>query len=242
MAEQSTEPGPPNGGKDARNSPRRDLLEAEILEAAERLFAERGFAGTNLADVAEATGLTRPALYYYVRSKEDLLSKVLARVSQSSVERLGRLTAEPGATSTDKLRAIARDLALNQATHPDRFRMVLRSEADIPTELAASYDEGRRGVLKVVSGVIKDGIRDGEFRAVDARVAALGVIGMCNWVAWWYRPGGRTSPADVAAALADMAVAALVDPRAEDNEPDGPLRALRRLQQDVDYLARVLPD
>jgi AcrR family transcriptional regulator len=217
------------------------LFEAEILEKAERLFAERGFAGTNLADIAEATGLTRPALYHYVRSKEDLLSKVLARVTQSSVIRLGRVTSQPGATATDKLRALARDLAASQARQPDRFRMVLRSEADLPSELAASYDEGRRKVLAVVVRVIDEGIRNGEFRSVDARVAALGVIGMCNWVAWWYRPGGDKSPEEVAAELADMAVAALVDPRADEKEPDGPRRALKRLQQDVEYLSRVLP-
>ncbi len=135
-AEQAAKGAQSNGGKDPRPSPRRDLLEADILERAERLFAERGFAGTILADVAEAAGLTRPALYYYVRSKEGLLSKVLARVSQSSVERLGRITSDSGARATDKLRGIAHNLALTQASQPDRFRMVLRSEADLPPELA----------------------------------------------------------------------------------------------------------
>jgi len=74
---------------------------------------------------------------------------------------------------------------------------------------------------------------------VDARVAALGVIGMCNWVAWWFRPG-RDSIDAVADQLADMAVAAVQ--RADDRTPDGegPAAALKMLRQDIDHLERLL--
>ncbi|MER5436948.1 helix-turn-helix domain-containing protein, partial [Streptomyces sp. NPDC002588] len=57
-----------------RSTSRRELVENEMFEQASRLFAERGFAGTNLGDIAEAMGITRPALYYYVKSKDDLLA------------------------------------------------------------------------------------------------------------------------------------------------------------------------
>ena len=53
---------------------RRELVENEIYEQAIRLFAERGFAGTSLQDIADALGITRPALYYYVKSKDELLA------------------------------------------------------------------------------------------------------------------------------------------------------------------------
>src|SRR5258708_37072631 len=56
--------------------PRRDLMESQIMEAATRLFADPGFAGTSLQDIADATGLTRPPLHHYFASKEDLLSRL----------------------------------------------------------------------------------------------------------------------------------------------------------------------
>ena len=94
-------------------------------------------------------------------------------------------------------------------------------------------------MLKAVTGVIEDGIRAGRFRPVDARVAALAVIGMGNWVAWWFRPG-RDSADAVADQLADMAVAAVQ--RADHRIPDGegPTAALKMLRQDLDHLERIL--
>ncbi|MER5436873.1 helix-turn-helix domain-containing protein, partial [Streptomyces sp. NPDC002588] len=68
---------PGHGAKETtanRSTARRELIENEMFEQASRLFAERGFAGTNLGDIAEAMGITRPALYYYVKSKDDLLA------------------------------------------------------------------------------------------------------------------------------------------------------------------------
>lgn len=227
---------------DTKGSARRDLLEAQILENATRLFAERGFAGTNLQDVAEATGLTRPALYYYVRSKEDLLSKVLEVLSRTPAEALQGMQDDPTLDAPERLRAMAYSMAHGQAMAPERLRMVLRSEAELPGELAESYDEGRRKVLAVVTQVVEEGVRSGAFRPTEPRIAALSVIGMCNWVAFWYRPGSRASPAEVAAQIADMAVAALVDHRQIESPAGGPARALQLLRQDVAYLAKVLGD
>src|SRR5213079_854717 len=66
-----------NGGKPpGATTARRELVENEIYEIAIRLFAERGFAGTSLQDIADALGITRPALYYYVKSKDELLAKL----------------------------------------------------------------------------------------------------------------------------------------------------------------------
>jgi AcrR family transcriptional regulator len=61
---------------------RRELVENEIYEHATRLFAERGFAGTRLQDIADALGITRLALYYYVKSKDELLAKLVTEVTQ----------------------------------------------------------------------------------------------------------------------------------------------------------------
>ena len=94
-------------------------------------------------------------------------------------------------------------------------------------------------MLRAVTGVIEEGIRAGRFRPADARIAALGVIGLWNWVAWWFR-SDRDSADAVADQLADMAIAALqrADHRIPDDE--GPAAALKMLRQDLDHLERVL--
>ena len=208
--------GEPRGGRSG--TARRELVENELYEHATRLFAERGFAGTSLQDIAEAMGITRPALYYYVKSKDELLAKLAADVAGGSAAQITEVAARPGLDAVGKIREIARLNVVRVATQPERFRLLIRSEAHLPPELSRAYDTSRRAVLKAVTGVIEDGIRAGRFRPVDARVAALGVIGMCNWVAWWFRPG-RDSIDAVAGQLADMAVAAVQ--RADHRTPDG---------------------
>jgi AcrR family transcriptional regulator len=218
---------------------RRELVENEIYEQAIRLFAERGFAGTSLQDIADALGITRPALYYYVKSKDELLAKLAADVAGGSAAQITEVAARPDLDAVGKIREIARLNVVRVATQPERFRLLIRSEADLSPELSRAYDTSRRAVLKAVTGVIEDGIRTGRFRPVDARVAALGVIGMCNWIAWWFRPG-RDSIDAVADQLADMAVAAVQ--RADYRTPDGegPAAALKMLRQDIDHLERLL--
>jgi AcrR family transcriptional regulator len=219
---------------------RRELVENELYEHATRLFAERGFAGTSLQDIADALGITRPALYYYVKSKDELLAKLVTEVTNGPLDDLTELVARPGLDPVQVLRGIVEIIVRRRATQPERFRLLIRSEAELPEELTAAYDDGRRAVLKTIAGVIDEGIRAGRFRPVDPRVAALGVLGMCNWVAWWFHPGGRDTADGVIEQLADMAVGALQRPDHQVPEGEGPAAALKLLRQDLDHLERLL--
>jgi AcrR family transcriptional regulator len=217
-------------------------MESQIMEEATRLFADRGFAGTSLQDIADATGLTRPALYHYFGSKEDLLSRLVSELTEGPADELGKIRSRIGTTATERLRAMAFAVALRQASQPARFRLLVRSEAELPEALSKVYDQGRRRVLKEFSSVIDEGVRRGEFRTVDPRIAALGVIGLCNWVAWWHRPGERRADQSVAEALADMAVASVVQYDARPTEAEGAARALALLKEDVALLERLLAE
>jgi AcrR family transcriptional regulator len=218
---------------------RRELVVNEIYEQATRLFAERGFAGTSLQDIAEAVGLTRPALYYYVKGKDELLAKLVAEITEESAASIDAIARRADLDPAAKLRAIVKASVQRQAEHAARFRLLLLSEAELPVEIAAAHNAGRRAVLKSIAQVIDRGIEEGVFRPVDARIAALGVLGMNNWVAWWFTPG-RDRIETVAEELADLAVASLL------NAPDravvepGPAGVLKLLRHDLDRLERLL--
>ncbi|MEQ3551732.1 TetR/AcrR family transcriptional regulator [Pseudonocardia nematodicida] len=232
--------GTPRKGGTRANTARRELVENEIYEHATRLFAERGFAGTSLQDIADALGITRPALYYYVRSKDELLAKLVIEVTEGPLVEINRFVDAPDLDPVQKLRGMVEVFVGRQTSQPERFRLLIRSEAELPAELTEAYAASRRAVLKAVVTVVDEGVRTGRFRPVDPRIAALGVLGMCNWVAWWFHPGGRDDAAAVADGIADMAVGALV--RADDRVPDGdgPAAALKLLRQDLDHLERLL--
>jgi AcrR family transcriptional regulator len=223
-------------------NPRRELVEKQILEQATRLFAERGFASTTLQDIADATGLTRPALYHYVANKDELLSRLVSESTEVPAALLHDINERTELGPTEKLREMAVAIAMLQAQSTDRFRLIIRSEAELPEDIARTYQESRRHVLKEFVDVIEAGIRAGEMRPVDPRTAALGIIGMLNWIAWWHQPGKQDTDHAVATQLAEMALRAVAHEESAPTTLEGPARAIALLRQDLTYLERLLDD
>ncbi len=216
-------------------------MENEICEQASRLFAEKGFAGTNLQDIAEAMGITRPALYYYVKSKDELLARLVTQISEAPSAEIEALGNDETLDPATRLRKIAHLIALQRARQPARFQLLLRSQADLPPAVAKANRLAQRATLTCLVHVMEAGILQGQFRPVDTRTTALAVAGMCNWVAWWHHPGdSHITDTEVADQVSDLAVAMVI--RSEERTPavSGPRAALALLRQDLDYLERII--
>jgi AcrR family transcriptional regulator len=167
----------------ARKLVRRDLVAAELLERAAELFAERGFTGTTLQDVADTVGLTRAALYRYFESKEALLATLVEGITATRLNEIVAIRANGARTARETLTLLTRAMVLNVATHAARFRLLLLSENDLPAKLAARHARIRRDVLKELVEVFQAGRASGEFNETDPHLAAFALLGMCNWIA-----------------------------------------------------------
>ncbi|SDF46797.1 transcriptional regulator, TetR family [Lentzea fradiae] len=218
---------------------RKELVERQILDRATALFAERGFAGTSLQDIAEASGLTRPALYYYFSSKEELLVRLVRETTMDVAEQLEALAAEhPDLAPDAHLRALVRTSTAFQARHRDQFRLLLRSEAELPDDVTELYTDGRRRVLRAYQAVIERGISAGLFRPVNSRTATLGLIGMVNWMTWWSQPDDDVSA--IADEFAELAVASVLLHCGRDEAPASVHAVLAMLKDDISLLEHRL--
>ena len=222
------------------SSSRRELVMSEILEHATRLFAERGYDGTTLQDIADAIGISRPGLYNYISSKEQLLAELVRDVSENTAHIIRGVRLRTDLSSVEKLQAVVRALVLQRAGAPERFRVLDRTEAALPEEVAALHLKARREVLAEMRTIIEEGMSRGEFRPRDERLAALSVIGMCNWVAWWFHPGPSHPAEAVAGQLAQNAVDMLSYPEGTGSPATAPHRALQTVRENLDYLERFL--
>lgn len=229
--------------KKPQSNKRRELVSQEILERAAALFAERGFANTSLQDVAKALEISRTALYHYIGGKDELLEALVRGLSGDAERSLKKIVADPDLDPVEKLRTALRDMATRIAENPARFRLLLISEGDLPAKLAAEHQRSRRRIFDQLRAVVHDGIESGRFRLVDESVAAFGLLGMCNWVAWWYRPGrpAGAEPSEIAASLADLGVVSLLaTPTRVPEGAAGVEHAIGLLRTDLDYLQRTL--
>jgi AcrR family transcriptional regulator len=216
---------------------RRRLVEREILERAAELFAERGFAGTTVQDIADALGMSRPALYYYVKSKDVLLEQLVENLSLNDAKVLEEIRRRRSGDPVDKLREMARQLATNAASNPHQTQILAQSKHHLPDGIAKLNNEAERSIIQSLIWALEQGMRRGQFRALDPRTAALAIVGMCLWTAWWV----EQSPLEqLVAQVADQAVASVLaaDGGSEADDPAGLLRAARanldRLQATLD--------
>lgn len=218
-----------------------EALRSAILDVAAKLFIERGTAGTSMQDIAEALGLSRTAVYYYFKNKEAIQRSLTEEVLSAARRLAGETVARDDIDPVTALRALVTQHAELILSRPAEFRVADRTEADMTPKQRASVQGARRNILENFSSVIERGVREGQFRIVDAHVAAFSLIGMCNWSAWWYKAGGRLSRAEVAGIMADMAVNALL--RDEARRPRAPAdvrESLRLVREDLDYLEKAV--
>jgi AcrR family transcriptional regulator len=168
-----------------RASPRRRA--PEIIEAAARVFAERGFHGATTQDIADVLGIKQASLYYYFPSKEGALEQVCLQGVAGYVEAAKAIAAGPG-TAADKLARVIRSHLSPLTDRSDFVRVFLNERQHLPAESRRRIGKWSRGLERVLEDVLKEGVRRGEFRSdLDTRLAVLGILGMVNAVANWYR-------------------------------------------------------
>jgi AcrR family transcriptional regulator len=220
--------------------PKKEALRRSVLEAAAKLFAQRGFGGTNLQDIADALGISRPALYYYFKSKEDILASLVEEVTVFSGNQATMLASTADFNPSETLRQMVFRHAKWLLEHPAQFRVVDRTENDLPAVAKRTHDKAKRALLDNFTRTIARGVELGHFRPVDPTVAAFSIIGMCSWTAWWFDPEGRVPLDEIAKSIADFAVCGLRQGNNVVSREFGTKEALQRVKDDIAHLERLI--
>lgn len=218
---------------------RKDLVLSEILDRAADLFVRRGYANTRIQDIADELGMGRSSLYHYFRSKDEVLIALAEQVATTGVQRLEVLVKDSSLTASARLRAAVLGNIRAKLDGGPRFRMLDRIESELPKELLTSFTRARRRVLDLTVQIIDEGIKSGEFRPMDSKIAAFAVIGMANWTAWWYSPNGGKRPEEIADAMVDMVLYGLVHEPLERGRPRSVIAAVRQLREGLLHLERL---
>ncbi len=181
-----------------------DDTRQNLLQAALRLFGERGYHATSLQDVIDAAGCSKGAFYHYFDSKEDLLLLFHDTFIDHLLEFAERTAREPG-DPLQRLLAILSHHLESMSTFHDHMA-VFHNEARFLTHEKFRLVQVKRDRYEAaVRGLVQEGIDRGTLRAdLDARIYSLAVLGVFNWAFRWYRPDGPLPPAAMAQALFGM--------------------------------------
>lgn len=163
-----------------------DEKRLEIIECCAELFDRVGYHGASMQMLADEMGMGKPTLYHYFASKTDILYEM----HQVHIDALIRgLEPERDLSDLDpaKLLEEACAFTLKQiAEHPGYVRAFMDHYTELEGRQRSEMRKRREKYMVRINQIISAGIAKGQFKAIDAELATLAFLGMCNWAYKWY--------------------------------------------------------
>ncbi|WP_324742132.1 TetR/AcrR family transcriptional regulator [Tsuneonella sp. CC-YZS046] len=165
----------------------------EVIEAASRVFAKKGYQATTIAAVAEELNIDRASLYYYISSKEELFDDVVREACEDNV-RIAREIDESSDSALDKLKKFIIETTNSYERHYPLLHIYVRENLKTVGDSRSAWAKQMRQLNHdyedAIIKIIEEGYEDGSFKNLGpSRTVAYAIMGMVNWVGRWYKPG-----------------------------------------------------
>jgi AcrR family transcriptional regulator len=165
-----------------------------VIRSAAAAFRRRGYHNASMTEIAKSLGLTKAALYYYVKSKEEILFEAHIMV-YDKMDELVKAARGQGDTGLEKLQILYGEFA----------QMLTRDGLALLTDIDSLKGEFQKTVLsrrgkieRAVTRLVEKGMADGSIKKADPKITVFFLMGALNWLNVWYEPGGRISGEDIA--------------------------------------------
>ncbi|MBB6307577.1 TetR/AcrR family transcriptional regulator [Xanthobacter tagetidis] len=182
----------------------------EILRQAAKMFAQKGYGASSLAEVAATLNYSKGAIYNYFATKQEIYDAIIIRTLEG-LNRAGAEAVAQGASPRERLRLFMIGHARYLAENYDSFVTMLVGYSGMAS--AALKDDALRlrdaheGLLRAI---IAEGAADGSFRAMDVAMTGRAVLSLLSWMARWYRPDGAMGAEEVADFYCDLIASGLL--------------------------------
>ena len=160
-----------------------------IVAAASALFASHGIEGVTMAQIAEASGLQQSSIYYWFKSKSEVLGSILDQVNRVPLEIVEEARRSAGPIPVRLHRLVVQDV-LALSGFPFDINEIHRLAGRDPATFAGYWDERSR-LDEEVEALVAEGVRSGELRPVDTRLAARTLLAADEATQHWFRTGTR---------------------------------------------------
>lgn len=170
-----------------------------ILREAAASFNRKGYHGTSLTEIAETLGVSKAALYTYVKSKDELLYFCHDVAMDAAIESL-RLARAEGGSGLRQLCATLRHYLMRILSNEACYVVLLEEHALRPEHVSAIIRRRDRFEAELRS-LVASGIVDGSVVPCNPKLAIFSALGMINWVQKWYAPGGSWSGEQIAVGM-----------------------------------------
>jgi AcrR family transcriptional regulator len=168
-----------------------DDKKSKILDAAATLFADRGYAGSRMDEIAKVCGVSKSMLYHYFKKKEDVLADILQEHVTRLIESIKGHVAQGGADKMEYFRGFIEVYLNPSGKARARHVVALHDMRYLTSQQRKRQVKLERQLLELVENILQE-MKSGDTRT-DYRVSAFLLIGMLNWVELWYDESGQMS-------------------------------------------------
>lgn len=169
----------------------------EIVEAAEALFAARGYHHTSMQDLGEATGMLRGSLYAHIQSKDELLVEIVHRAAGQFLTGMEEIVERPW-PAPRRLNAAFRHHVQVVTGNLKAAAVFLFEWRHLPPAARSEIADQRDRYEGLWRQLLVQGQAEGTFTLMDPALTATFLLSAGNWLAQWYQPQGRLSSDQVA--------------------------------------------
>jgi AcrR family transcriptional regulator len=177
-----------------------------IMDAAAKLFYEKGFQKTTIDDIGSSLGVTKPFIYTYFENKYSILEQLFDAVYGDLYTDVMKVLNSREGSPTARLRQFVMVYVEKNIQRQKFTAIMLEEEKNLSAKKIADIRRKQRDFDAKLARLIEEGVADGAFHVADAKVASLAISGMVRWTHRWYSPEGRLSASQLSSMLADLAL------------------------------------
>ena len=164
---------------------RQSEIQEEVLRVAARLFAQNGYRAVTIDTISEDMGYSKSSIYYYFKSKEEILWRVFDWIYSTYLGTAEKARAE----ETDPvalMRRLIREHIATVVKHHDWTTIFFQNEAELSKERQRLIRSRKRAYNQIFEVAYADGVSAGIFRDIPPHIAVNAILGMCNSMFAWY--------------------------------------------------------
>ncbi len=174
-----------------------ELKRDAVLQTAAHLFLLHGYQKTSMSLLATRLKVTKPALYYYFRNKEEILVECYRAGIAEIESHLDQSSLEEG-TGLARLKLYVSAYATAVLKHEFGRCVAMIDDTELSAEGRREVRELKRRMDVSLRGYVDEGIKDGSIAACTPKLVSFAVSGAINWVGTWYKPDGDLQPEEIA--------------------------------------------
>lgn len=162
----------------------------DILRSASLVISRNGYQNATMEDIAAELLMTKGALYYYFKNKEEILYNCHDLILSAAMEQMEAIYQEE-LSSMDKMKKAIKthlDIAIREK---EVFNLIVKPEQLFSEDNIEEIIEKRDQYARIFDKIIAEGVKRGEFTVSDKKMARMIILGATNWVQVWYSPEGK---------------------------------------------------